>query len=154
MTWILLPLAVTLTGSIDDKFAETLKETKVITKELPKFYEIRFTVDKKRKQTAYIRKEVFEYRSIQVREAFSICYDNKLAPSPELILAAFQKRFSVGGLVLEKPSDEQANWRIRFKLDLPIDISAKDLRLKLDVIATTTDGLEAEFNAGKDGDDK
>lgn len=133
----------------DDVLAQTIKDSKLVTTDLSGFYEIPFTLAKDRKQTTYIRKELYEYRSIKVHEAFSLCYDSEKPPAPELVVTAFQKRFNIGGLILEKPSETQKNWRIRFRTEIPVDIKPTELVHRLEIIANTADTLEQEFDPTK-----
>lgn len=134
-----------------DPLAARLTESGLTFTELTGFYSLTFTIaDSKRKQTAFVRRTVEEYRSLKVREVFSLCWDEPTPPSRELLAAAFQKRFSIGGLTLEQPSETQKNWRIRFRVDVPADMPAKELRSHIEVVEVTADSLEAEFNPGKE----
>ena len=91
-----------------------MKATGYGYKELPGFYYLSLAFkDTDRSQTVYIRKTGDDYLSLKVHEVFSLIYDDPQPPAQAVILSAFQKRFTVGGLVLESPSEAQKNWRIR-----------------------------------------
>ena len=125
----------------------TLKDAKLSYTEIGNFYQLKYDFsDTKRKQTAYIRKMEESYNSLKVQEIFSICYDSKDTPSAELLQSVFQKRFAIGGLVLEAPSETQTNWRIRFRVTLTTSALPETLKEYLNLVAGTADNLEKELN--------
>jgi hypothetical protein len=124
----------------------TLKQSGLIFKDIGDFYSLGYDfADTKRSQAAYIRKRVDNYNSLKIHEIFSIFYDAKDAPSAELLQKVFQKRFSIGGLVLEAPNASQSNWRIRFRIDAPADIATDRLKKYVRLVAGTADSLEKEL---------
>jgi hypothetical protein len=129
-----------------DLVGKALKASGLSHTDIGRFYKIKYDYsDTKRSQTAHIRKEVYDYNSLKVQEIFSQCYDSPNAPSAELLQKVFQKRFSIGGLVLEAPSQEQPNWRIRFRIDAPIEITPDRLKQYVNIVAGTADTLEKEL---------
>ena len=83
-----------------------------------------------------------------MQEIWSLGYDQPTAPSAELLQKVFQRRYGLGGLVLEQPSKEQPNWRIRFRLSAAVDITPKDLAKYCDLAQDAGDSLERELNPG------
>ena len=123
-----------------DPMVERLKEAKLIHSDIGSFYQFKYDFsDTKRKQTVYMRKEIYTYNSLKVQELFSLCYDKPDPPSAELLQSAFQKRFTIGGLVLEAPSEKQPNWRIRFRASLTTDALPQTLKEYVLVVAGTAD---------------
>lgn len=139
------PLLAICISIIGGDIGDAIKETKFVVLEHPEYYEIPFELNGKRQQNVFVRKNMYEYRSLKIHEAYSIFYDSKDAPSTELLISAFQKRFAIGGLILENPSSSQPNWRIRYKIDIPQNINPQDLIARLEIIANNADALEFEY---------
>jgi hypothetical protein len=59
----------------------------------------------------------------------------------------FQKNFSIGGLVLEEPSSGQELWRIRYRIDVPVDCTPTRLKNYMSIVAKTGDTLEKELSS-------
>lgn len=134
-----------------DPAAERLREAKLIYSDIGSFYKLKYDYsDTKRQQSTYIRKEIYTYNSLKVQEIFSLCYDRPEPPSAELLLSAFQKRFSLGGLVLEAPSEKQTNWRIRFRVALASNVLPETLKEYILIVAGTADNLEKELNPNQE----
>jgi hypothetical protein len=94
-----------------------LKDAKLTHTDVGSFYRLQYNfTDTKRTQVGFVRKEVYTYNNLKVQELFSFCYDKPEPPSTEQLQSVFLKRFSIGGLVLETPTEKQPNWRIRFHL--------------------------------------
>ena len=144
----LLPDAGLSSPTPADAMGATLRLAGLPAKDIGSFYSLRYNfTDTKRSQTAYIRKSTDSYNSLKIHEIFSIFYDAKEAPSAELLQKVFQKRYSIGGLVLEAPNTNQSNWRIRFRIDAPADIATDRLKTFTNLVAGTADALEKEFFA-------
>ena len=119
------------------------------SEDIGKFHELRYTnTETKRAQKVYLRKKVERYDALAVQEIWSLAYDRPDAPSAELLQKAFARRYGIGGLVLEQPSKEQPNWRIRFRLAAAVDITPKDLAKYCDLAQDAADSLERELNPG------
>jgi hypothetical protein len=130
-----------------DPLGATLKDAALIYTDIGNFYKLKYDFsDTKRNQTAYIRKEVYTYNSLKVQEIFSQCYDKPEPPSAEALQSVFQKRFSIGGLVLEAPSEKQANWRIRFRVTLGTNALPETLKQYLNLVTGTADSIEKELS--------
>ena len=129
----------------------TLKDAKLSYTDIGNFYKLKYGFsDTKRSQIAYIRKVEESYNSLKVQEIFSLCYDKSDPPSSEQLQSIFQKRFSIGGLVLEAPSEKQANWRIRFRVTLATNALPETLKEYLNLVSGTADSLEKELNPGSE----
>lgn len=127
-----------------------MKATGYTYKEIPGFYSLSLSFqDTKRRQTVYIRRTTDTYNSLKVNEVFALVYDDPQPPSSELLLTAFQKRYSVGGLVLEKPSEEQKNWRIRFKMEHFTSSTTDRLKEEINIVGSTGDFIEKELGPEK-----
>ncbi len=133
-----------------DPVGKTLQASKLIYTDIGNFYKLKFdNSNTKRSQYAYVRKDVYSYNSLSVQEIYSLCYDSPDAPSAALLEKTFQKGFSLGGLVLEAPSETQKNWRIRFKIDAPTDLPLATLSTYLNLVQGTSDEIEKELNPDK-----
>lgn len=134
-----------------DTLGQTLKDANLGYEEIANFYKLKFNnTDTKRSQTVFVRKSVETFRSLSVREGFAIFYDAMDAPSTEQLLTIFQRRFAIGGIVMEAPSAAQPNWRLRFRMELPTDLSPTKLRERLVILQSTGDRLEQEFSPDKE----
>lgn len=130
-----------------DPLGATLKESRLSNTDIGKFYKLKYNFsDTKRSQTAYIRKEVYTYNSLKVQELYSLCYDSPEPPRAEQLLSVFQRRFTIGGLVLEAPNENQKNWRIRFRATLATHALPETLKEYLNLVAGTADNLEKELS--------
>jgi hypothetical protein len=134
-----------------DPLGQDLTASKLVYSDIGKFYKLIFDIkDTSRKQIIYVRKENQVYNSIETREIFSLCYDEKDPPSAGLLQSIFQKRYNIGGLTLEAPSDSQKNWRIRFRIDVLANLNPAALRNRIELVQSTADALEKEINPGKE----
>ncbi len=95
-----------------------------------------------RGQTVHLRKRLDAYGGLAVHEAYSLCYDALEAPSAEQLRAVFAKRYAIGGLALEAPKDDQPRWRIRFRIDVPADVTSARLAQYLQLLQSIADELE------------
>ena len=148
---LLALLAATLQKKADpeDPLGTTLRLTGLRSEDSGKFHELRYTnTETNRAQKVYLRKKVERYGDLAVQEIWSLGYDQPTAPSAELLQKVFQRRYGLGGLVLEQPSKEQPNWRIRFRLSAAVDITPKDLAKYCDLAQDAGDSLERELNPG------
>jgi ankyrin repeat protein len=126
-----------------DPLADLLDRANLRYKDLGTIHELRYGDSKdNRSQKVYVRKKVETYGGLSVREAYSLCYDAKEPPSEEVLRQTFQKRYSIGGLVLEAPSEGQPNWRIRFRIDVPTDVTPERLAKYLLLVQGTADQIE------------
>lgn len=115
------------------------------------FYQIRITfTDNKRAQNVFIRQAVWDYNSLKVQEVYSTFYESTEPPSADTLKLFSQKIFNIGGIILEQPSDKQKYWRMRFRLDAPIDITPARLRKYVGLAAGTADALEREITPTKE----
>lgn len=148
---LLALLAATLQKKADpeDPLGTTLRLAGLRSEDIGKFHELRYAnSETKRTQKVYLRKKVERYSGLAVQEIWSLGYDQPVAPGAELLQKAFQRRYGVGGLVLEQPSEEQPNWRIRFRLSAAVDITPKVLAKYCDLAQDAGDSLERELNPG------
>jgi hypothetical protein len=131
-----------------DPLGKALKASKLIHTDIGGFYKIRYDYSgNKRSQTVYIRQTVWEYNSMRVQEVYSMFYESEQVPSAELLQTYFQKGFSIGGLVLEAPSETQKLWRIRYRIDAPASSTPERLKEYLRLAAGTADALEKELGS-------
>ena len=134
-----------------DPIADALKAAELNYEDIGKYYKLRYNnSDTKRQQSVYIRKSVETYESISVREGYTLFYDSKDAPTSDQLIAVFQRRFTIGGVVLEAPSAAQPNWRLRFRIELPTDLTPIRLKQRLSLIQATGDDLERTFSPDKE----
>lgn len=148
-TLALLHAAMQKRADPEDPLGTTLRLAGLRSEDIGKFHELRYTnTETKRAQKVYLRKKVERYDALAVQEIWSLAYDRPDAPSAELLQKAFARRYGIGGLVLEQPSKEQPNWRIRFRLAAAVDITPKDLAKYCDLAQDAADSLERELNPG------
>lgn len=141
------PTPVSTVTTATSPLEATLKDAKISYTDIGNHYKLKYDFSNtKRNQTAYIRKEVYTYNSLKLQELFSLCYDKPEAPSAEQLQSVFQKRFSIGGLVLEAPSENQKNWRIRFRATVTTSALPETLKEYLKLVAGTADNLEKELS--------
>lgn len=130
-----------------DSLESLLKRAKLEFTELQRFYKLSFTNDEtKRQQLVYVRRNAASWETLTVHEIYSLCWQSTEPPPRALLDSAFQKRFALGGLVLEQPSDDQKFWRIRFRCEAPADVTPERLSTYLQVVQSTADQLERELN--------
>ncbi|MFO1051206.1 MAG: ankyrin repeat domain-containing protein [Planctomycetota bacterium] len=140
-------LKAALPGAADDPLGATLHTTALKFDDVGAFHRLRYThSEAKRAQYVYMRKSVDTYGELRTQEIFSLCYDEKDPPSNELMQTLLLKRWAIGGLVLEKPGETQTNWRIRFRVAAPCDLSAERLARYLLLVESTADSLEHEIH--------
>lgn len=145
----LLQKAVPQRASPDDPLGATMRRAGLRSEDLGDFHKLHYTHDDTgRTQTIYLRKRVDRYGELAVQELFSLVYDRAEPPTAELLRNAFARRFGVGGLVLERPSETQKNWRIRFRTTPTVDVTPADFARYCDVTQSTADELERELNPG------
>lgn len=143
----LLRAAVEKRDADRDPLGRALVRSELRFDELPKLYRLRYTSsDTGRSHTVYVRKAAEDYAGLRVQEVFGLCYDRAEKPDAALIRRVFAKTYGIGGLVLEAPSEEQSNWRIRFRLEAPVDTTPERLRVYLDLVQSTADALESEID--------
>ncbi len=129
---------------------DALEKSKLTYATLPAFLSFKYTIaESKRTQTVYLRKASEEYLGLKVNEVFGIVWDEPQKPSRDLLLSTFNKRFTIGGLVLELPSATQKNYRIRFRTTVSATASPREVKDVLNVVASTADDLEKQLNPGK-----
>jgi hypothetical protein len=129
-----------------DPVGKTLKTSKLIYTDIGGFYKLQYDYsDTKRKQIVNIRQEIWDYNSLKVQEAFSIFWESETAPSADLLQKIFLKSFTIGGLVLEVPSEKQKLWRVRYRIDVPTDCTPERLKTYLSLVSGTGDALEKEL---------
>lgn len=136
-----------------DLFKLTLQGSGLQFTESTGFYEVKYGIaesNPKRSQTVYIRKSVETYRSLSVREVFALVWESPNPATSEFLLTQFQKRYALGGLVYEKPSETQKLHRFRYRFTVPVDCDAKRLKALLEVAAATGDVIERELNPNEE----
>ncbi|MBL9076770.1 MAG: ankyrin repeat domain-containing protein [Planctomycetes bacterium] len=101
-----------------------------------------------RSQLVYLRKAVTTHGDLAGQEIYSLVYDAAEPPPNELVRSLFQQRFGLGGLVLEAATEQQPNWRIRFRYVAPTTLTPADLAEYLDIVQSTADQLERTANPG------
>jgi ankyrin repeat protein len=112
------------------------------------FYVIRFhEAASGRSQIVCLGRTVETFESLSVQEIFSLSYDRPEAPSAEVLTTVFRKRYRLGGFVLEEPSEEQPNWRIRFRVAAATAITKQQLDAYLNVVRSTADAMEKELDS-------
>lgn len=132
-----------------DPLGTTLRLAGLQSEDVGTFHELRYANrESGRSQRVYVRKQVERYAELATQEISSLAYDRPEAPSAELLQKAFAKRYGIGGLVLETPSETQPNWRLRFRVNAAIDIAAKDLAKYCNLTQDAADSLEHELNPG------
>lgn len=119
---------------------------------LPGFYQLPFTLAESRRQTVYVRRAAEAYKSVGINEAFAICYESESEPTAEMLQKTFLRRFTIGGLVLEAPSETQPKWRIRYRLEITTKEPPARLKQMLSIVASTSDTLEKELGGSAAGD--
>lgn len=130
-----------------DPIGAALKTAGLTFTDIGNFYKLKYTfTDSKRAQFVFVRKAIWEYNSLKIQELYSTFYESETAPSAELTQKLFQKTFTIGGLILEAPSESQKLWRIRYRLDAPTTIPTNTLKTYLQLVAGTADALEKELN--------
>ena len=145
----LLAAALQKGADPEDPLGTTLRLAGLHNEDVGKFHELQYSNrDSGRSQKVYLRKKVARYESLAVQEIWSLAYDRTEPPSAEALQKAFARRYGIGGLVLEPPSEAQPNWRIRFRVAAAIDITPKDLAKYCDLTQDAADTLERELNPG------
>lgn len=133
----------------DDPLGATMRRAGLHSEDLGNVHKLRFTnEDTGRAQSIYLRRQVERYGELAVQELYSLVYDRAEPPTAELLRKAFARRFGVGGLVLERPSEAQPNWRIRFRTTPTVDVAPTDFARYCEVTQSTADELERELNPG------
>lgn len=149
--WITQLLAGQSSGAAQDPLGATLARSELNFSEESGLHRIQYEITQRsRSQTVYVRRKVEEFESLRVQEAFSLCYDAERAPTAEELRAWFQRRFALGGLVLEAPSENQRNWRVRFRCAVACDCTPQRLAATLRILQATADDLEHQFNPGEE----
>jgi hypothetical protein len=135
----------------EDVFDGVLKEAKLVFEDISGFYKLKYNIaNSDRKQVVYIRKSTESYLSLKTREVFSIFYESETPPPDNLLASLFEKRFNLGGLTLEKPSETQKFWRIRYRMDILPNLTSKEVAERLSVAAATGDDLEKGIDPKSD----
>lgn len=130
---------------------DLLKAAKLIYSDMPNFFNLKFDIsDSKRTHTVYVRKTTWEFRSLKNNEVYGLVWESAMAPTADQLLTIFQKRFKIGGLVYELPSEAQKLFRIRFSVWMPLNSSAQVASTYLSLVSTTGDEIEKELNPGKE----
>lgn len=127
-----------------------MKATGYTYKELPGFFYFSLAFkESPRTQTVYVRRAEDSYLSLKLNEVFTLIYDDPQPPTQALIQSVFQKRFTVGGLVLEAPGGAQTNWRIRYRMEHFASSTTDRLKEIFTIVASTGDSLEKELGPDK-----
>lgn len=131
------------------EFAATLKSSGKAMTDSGKFYTLKYTIsESKRKQTVYIRKSPETYLSLKGHEVFGLVWEGPTEPTAEKLLEWSQRRFGVGGLVCERPSETQTQFRVRYRLTVADSATAAELTEALEIVAATSDDVEKVLNPG------
>jgi hypothetical protein len=134
--------------TVPDPIGDLIKATKLTYTEITKFYQLSYIIDEKRKQTIYVRKETYDYRSLKVNEVYSLVWESPNAMPADQLLTTFLTRLGIGGLIYEQPSEAQKLYRIRFRMTVPISLSPDAAKEYFNTVAVTGDTLEAKLNPG------
>jgi len=126
-----------------DPLGRALRRSGLKYEDSGRFWKLRYsTRDTGRSQTVYVRKTIETYEALSGQEIHSLVYDAAEPPSGEVLRKAFLMRFALGGLVLEPPSEDQKNWRIRFRHVAPTTITPSELAAYLDSVQSAADRIE------------
>lgn len=118
----------------------------MVSQEIGGFLRFKYVADGKPSTPVFIRKEVYEYQSLKVREMFVQIFESSSSPSPEQLVTLMSTYFALGGLQLETPSETQKLWRIRFRVDVPVDCPAARFRMLSDVCSKTGDSMRKQYD--------
>ncbi len=135
--------------STPSEIEQVLKATGYEHKDEGGFISFKLTfTDTKRKHTIFVRKAAEQYLSLKVNEVYGLAYESTAAPQADLFNKIFEKRFSLGHVIVEKPSERQKFWRIRYRLDFHSGWTPDRFKEIAAVVGGTADALEQEFNPG------
>lgn len=128
-----------------------MKSTKLKYVEQKDFYKVRYTMgETPRKHDVYVRMVTHEYRTLKVNEVFGLVWESDKAATHDQLITIFQKKYKMGGLIYELPSETQKNYRIRYAISLPLNSTPEIAKSYLNMVATTGDQLENDLNPGKE----
>jgi hypothetical protein len=138
---------------IENDLDRAVREGKLVPQDIGNFLKFKYSIESqkgsgvfnKNSSSVFIRKLVWDYQSLKVREMFSLVYEDLNSPPVEKLVELFSTPFSIGGLQLESPSETQKYWRIRFKVDVPVNSDGKRLRWFADTVSLTSDSIRAKF---------
>lgn len=147
-------LAVGLTGQASpansqppSEIEEIMKGTGYRYSDDGAFIDFKLTfADTKRSHKVFVRKSAETYLSLKVNEIYGLAYESKEEPSSSIVSRAFEKRYSIGTVILEKPSEKQPLWRIRYRLEFQSGWTAERLKEAANIVGGTSDALEQEFS--------
>lgn len=129
-----------------DLLAKAMKASGLSYTDIGRFYQFKFNFSaEKREQYAFLRKRVDTYNSLSVQEAYSMVYESKTAPSTEIIQKVFQKALIIGGFIMEEPSENQEDWRIRFRIEVPTNSTPERVKTYISIVAATAEQIEMEL---------
>lgn len=129
-----------------DLLAKAMKASGLSYTDIGRFYQLKFNYSvEKRVQYAFLRKRVDTFNSISVQEAYSMIYESKTPPSTETIQKVFQKNLTIGGFIMEEPSEGQEDWRIRFRIEVPTNATPERLKTYISMVAATAEQIEMEL---------
>ena len=94
-----------------------MKSTKLKYLEQKDVYKVRYTMgETPRKHDVFVRMVTHEYRTLKVNEVFGLVWESDKAATHDQLITIFQKKYKMGGLIYELPSETQKNYRIRFAI--------------------------------------
>lgn len=142
----------TAASLIESDLDKAVKESGLTPVDIGKFLRFNYRVETQESATkvskpsssVFIRKDVWEYQSLKVREMYGLVYEATEPPSTEKLVELFSTSFSIGGLQLEGPSDTQKYWRLRFRVEVPVNCSGKRFRWYADTVSLTADSIRAK----------
>lgn len=103
--------------------------------------------DTKRGHKVFVRKAPETYLSLKVNEVYGLVYESKEEPSKDIVTRIFEKRYRIGSIIIEKPSEKQAFWRIRYRLEFHSGWTADKFKDAANIVASTADSLEKELSS-------
>lgn len=134
-----------------DIWAKFFADTKIEAEDLGSLFSVEYKItDTNRKQKLYFRKVADSYRSLEGAEVFGLVWESDKAPTTEFLQKTFDKRFSMGGLVYELPSENQKMYRIRYHYTIDPQSNSKTLIKTLQILAATADSLELTISGKED----
>lgn len=118
---------------------------------LDNFYSVKFSIaNTERYQTVYLRKSREDYLSLQAREVYTLVWESKERAPTDLIFTLFQKRYSIGGLIYELPTEKQVLYRIRYRHCISDSMSIPQFKELMGIVAAAGDSIEKEISDKED----
>lgn len=127
---------------------QTVKDSGFTYKDDGSFIDFKLVFSEtKRSHKVVVRKTPDSYLSLTVYEVYGLAYESKDEPSRDIVNRMFEKRYSIGSIILEKPSEKQPYWRIRYRLEFHAGWTAARFKEVSTIVGSTADALERELSA-------